>query len=202
MNRPTLVPGPVLPDLLQPRALPVAVPRMIAVLGILVACAGTVRVWQAEHRLALASAEHDAAGLLAAGSPAKTPAVTGGATPPSPSPPRAARARPERIAQAGGDGADAERVALARFLSVDWNHRLLVVEQAGAGIVSLTGMKVDGSRGTLELRGEIASLDRFETLRRRLLEAGVGMVQLSRHESVQRPGATRVAFVATAEWHR
>ncbi|MEI7447136.1 MAG: hypothetical protein WCK28_19770 [Burkholderiales bacterium] len=198
MNRPVVALPPALPDLLQPRALPAVVPRLIAVLGVIVACVGTARVWQAEQRLALASAEHEAASLLAGGRAVKAPA----ATPTQATAPRAARPRAERAAPAAGEGADAERVALARFLSVDWNHRLLVVEEAGSGLVSLTGLKVDGGRGALELRGETLSLERFETMRRRLLEAGVGTVQLSRHEVVQRPGGTRLAFVATAEWSR
>lgn len=198
MNRPIVALPLALPDLLQSRALPGVVPRVIAVLGVVVACAGMARVWQAEQRLALASAEFEAAGLLAGGRAVKAPA----ATPPQAPAQRAARPRGERAAPTVGDGADAERVALARFLSVDWNHRLLVVEEAGSGLVSLTGLKVDGNRGALELRGETTSLDRFEMLRRRLLEAGVGTVQLSRHEVVQRPGGARLAFVATAEWTR
>ena len=189
-----------LPDLLQPRALSPMVPRVIAIIGVLVSCTGAVRVWQAEHRLAQATAEHEAARLLAVDRPARTP----------PAPVAAARGSASRGAQGtgaratipGSDTADAERVALARFLEVDWNHRLLLVEQSGAGIVSLTGFKLDANRGTLELRGETTSLERFEVLRRRLLEGGVGTVLLSRHEFVQRPGGSRLAFVASAEWPR
>jgi hypothetical protein len=151
--------------------------------------------------MALASADHEAAGLLAggraaAGAPAApTPAAAG-------APRSAPRSRGERAPALTVDAGDAERVALARFLSVDWNHRLLLVEQSGAGLVSLTGMKVDATRGVLELRGETTSLERFESLRRLLLQAGVSTVQLSRHETVQRPGGARLSFVATAEWSR
>ena len=68
--------------------------------------------------------------------------------------------------------------------------------------MSLTGFKVDAMRSTLELRGDTASLEQFESMGRLLLQAGVSTVQLSRHETVQRPGGARLSFVATAEWSR
>jgi hypothetical protein len=185
---------PTLPDLMQPRALPVIVPRCVALLGVIVACAGGLRFWQAENRLGEALASHEAAALLAGGrAPAAAPAATA-------SGPRPSRARGERATPTPGDVADVERVALDRYLAVDWNHRLLLVEQAGAGLVSLAGLKVDAHRHALELRGETQSLERFETLRRRLLEVGVDTVLLTRHETVQRAGGARLEFVATAEW--
>ena len=187
---------PTLPDLMQPRALPAAVPRCVALLGVIVACAGALQFWQAEHRLGVALAEHEAATLLAAG---RAPAAAAAAAP-STAGPRASRARGERAAPTPVDATDVERVALERYLAVDWNRRLLLVEQAGAGLVSLTGLKVDAARHVLELRGETQSLERFETLRRRLLELGVDAVLLARHETVQRAGGARLDFVATAEW--
>jgi hypothetical protein len=187
---------PTLPDLMQPRALPAAVPRCVALLGVIVACAGALQFWQAEHRLGVALAEHEAATLLAAG---RAPAAAAAAAT-STAGPRASRARGERAAPTPVDATDVERVALDRYLAVDWNRRLLLVEQAGAGLVSLTGLKVDAARHVLELRGETQSLERFETLRRRLLELGVDAVLLARHETVQRAGGARLDFVATAEW--
>jgi len=187
---------PTLPDLMQPRALPAAVPRCVALLGVIVACAGALQFWQAEHRLGVALAEHEAATLLAAG---RAPAAAAAAAT-STAGPRASRARGERAAPTPVDATDVERVALERYLAVDWNRRLLLVEQAGAGLVSLTGLKVDAARHVLELRGETQSLERFETLRRRLLELGVDAVLLARHETVQRAGGARLDFVATAEW--
>ena len=190
---------PTLPDLMQPRALPVIVPRCVALLGVIVACAGGLRVWQAENRLGEALASHEAAALLAGGrAPAAAPAAAGPAATASGS--RPSRARGDRAAPTPGDAADLERVALDRYLAVDWNHRLLLVEQAGAGLVSLAGLKVDANRHALELRGETQSLERFETLRRRLLEVGVDTVLLTRHETVQRASGARLEFVATAEW--
>ncbi len=187
---------PMLPDLMQPRALPAAVPRCVALLGVIVACAGALQFWQAEHRLGVALAEHEAATLLAAG---RAPAAAAAAAT-STAGPRASRARGERAAPTPVEATDVERVALDRYLAVDWNRRLLLVEQAGAGLVSLTGLKVDAPRHVLELRGETQSLERFETLRRRLLELGVDAVLLARHETVQRAGGARLDFVATAEW--
>jgi hypothetical protein len=187
----------VLPDLLEPRALPAAIAQALAIVGVLVACAGTARVWQAEQRMALATADHEAAGLLAGGRAAVAAPIPSAA-----GTPRTARSRSERAPPLAVDAANAERVALARFLSVDWNHRLLLVEQAGAGLVSLTGLKVDANRGTLELRGDTASLEQFESMGRLLLQAGVSTVQLSRHETVLRPGGARLSFVAMAEWTR
>jgi hypothetical protein len=186
----------MLPDLMQPRALPAAVPRCVALLGVIVACAGALQFWQAEHRLGVALAEHEAATLLAAG---RAPAAAAAAAT-STAGPRASRARGERAAPTPVEATDVERVALDRYLAVDWNRRLLLVEQAGAGLVSLTGLKVDAPRHVLELRGETQSLERFETLRRRLLELGVDAVLLARHETVQRAGGARLDFVATAEW--
>ena len=190
---------PTLPDLMQPRALPAVVPRCVALLGVIVACAGALQFWQAEHRLGVALAEHEAATLLTAGrAPAAAAAAVAAAT--STAGPRASRARGERAAPTPVDATDVERVALDRYLAVDWNRRLLLVEQAGAGLVSLTGLKVDAARHVLELRGETQSLERFETLRRRLLELGVDAVLLTRHETVQRAGGARLDFVATVEW--
>jgi hypothetical protein len=184
------------PDLMQPRALPAAVPRCVALVGVIVACAGGLQFWQAEHRLGVALAEHEAATLLAAG---RAPAAAAAAAT-STAGPRASRARGERAAPTPIDATELERVALDRYLAVDWNRRLLLVEQAGAGLVSLTGLKVDAARNVLELRGETQSLERFETLRRRLLELGLDAVLLVRHETVQRAGGVRLDFVATAEW--
>jgi hypothetical protein len=189
----------MLPDLMQPRALPAAVPRCVALLGVIVACAGALQFWQAEHRLGVALAEHEAATLLAAGR-APAAAATAATAATSTAGPRASRARGERAAPTPVEATDVERVALDRYLAVDWNRRLLLVEQAGAGLVSLTGLKVDAPRHVLELRGETQSLERFETLRRRLLELGVDAVLLARHETVQRAGGARLDFVATAEW--
>jgi len=193
---------PTLPDLMQPRALPAAVPRCVALLGVIVACAGALQFWQAEHRLGVALAEHEAATLLAAGRApaAAAAAATAAGAVTSTAGPRASRARGERAAPTPVDATDVERVALGRYLAVDWNRRLLLVEQAGAGLVSLTGLKVDAARHVLELRGETQSLERFETLRRRLLELGVDAVLLARHETVQRAGGARLDFVATVEW--
>ncbi|MCX7231295.1 MAG: hypothetical protein NTW15_20225 [Burkholderiales bacterium] len=188
---------PMLPDLMQPRALPAAVPRCVALVGVIVACAGGLRFWQAEHRLGVALAEHEAATLLAAG---RAPAAAAAAAASTTVGPRAPRARGERTAPTPIDATELERVALDRYLAVDWNRRLLLVEQAGAGLVSLTGLKVDAARNVLELRGETQSLERFETLRRRLLELGLDAVLLVRHETVQRAGGVRLDFVATAEW--
>lgn len=187
---------PMPPDLMQPRALPAAVPRCVALVGVIVACAGGLQFWQAEHRLGVALAEHEAATLLAAG---RAPAAAAAAAT-STAGPRASRARGERAAPTPIDATELERVALDRYLAVDWNRRLLLVEQAGAGLVSLTGLKVDAARNVLELRGETQSLERFETLRRRLLELGLDAVLLVRHETVQRAGGVRLDFVATAEW--
>jgi hypothetical protein len=183
----------MLPDLMHARALPAAVPRCVAFVGVIVACAGGLQFWQAEHRLGVALADHEAATLLAPGrAPAAAAASTAG--------PRASRGRSERAAPTPVDATDVERVALDRYLAVDWNRRLLLVEQAGAGLVSLTGLKVDAARHVVELRGETQSLERFETLRRRLLELGVDAVLLVRHETVQRAAGARLDFVATAEW--
>jgi hypothetical protein len=190
---------PMLPDLMQPRALPAAVPRCVALLGVIVACAGALQFWQAEHRLGAALAEHEAATLLAAGR-APAAAATAATAATSTAGPRASRARGERAAPTPVEATDVERVALDRYLAVDWNRRLLLVEQAGAGLVSLAGLKVDANRHALELRGETQSLERFGTLRRRLLEVGVDTVLLTRHETVQRAGGARLEFVATAEW--
>ena len=85
---------PMLPDLMQPRALPAAVPRCVALLGVIVACAGALQFWQAEHRLGVALAEHEAATLLAAG---RAPAAAAAAAT-STAGPRASRARGERAA--------------------------------------------------------------------------------------------------------
>lgn len=187
---------PTLPDLMRSRALPVIVPRCVALLGVIAACAGGLRFWQAENRLGEALVSHEAAALLGGGrAPAAAPAPAAPASGSRPS-----RARGERAAPTPADAADVERVALERYLAVDWNHRLLMVEQAGAGLVSLAGLKVDANRHALELRGETQSLERFETLRLRLLEVGVDTVLLTRHETVQRAGGARLEFVAIAEW--
>jgi hypothetical protein len=179
-----------LPDLLRRGPVPAAVPVAVALLGAVVAIAGGVRWVQADGRLEAARAGHEAASLLARGAErAGAPAAT------------APRAR-GRERSPPTEAVDTERVTLARFLAVDWNRRLLQVEQAGAGLVTLLGLRVDAQRGLVEMRGEVDSLERLETLRARLLESGVDAVQVQRHERVARPTGNRLAFVASAEWTR
>ncbi|MFN9772608.1 MAG: hypothetical protein ACK54X_08280 [Burkholderiales bacterium] len=181
-----------LPDLLRRGPVPAAVPAAAALLGAVVAIAGGVRWVQADGRLEAARVGHEAASLLARG------AERAGA-------PAAAAAAPRvrgRERSAPTEVVDTERVTLARFLAVDWNRRLLQVEQAGAGLVTLLGLRVDAQRGLVEMRGEVDSLERLETLRARLLESGVDAVQIQRHERVARPTGNRLAFVASAEWTR
>jgi hypothetical protein len=178
-----------LPDLLRRGPVPAAVPAAAALLGAVVAIAGGVRWVQADGRLEAARVGHEAASLLARG------AERAGA-------PAAAAAAPRvrgRERSAPTEVVDTERVTLARFL---WNRRLLQVEQAGAGLVTLLGLRVDAQRGLVEMRGEVDSLERLETLRARLLESGVDAVQIQRHERVARPTGNRLAFVASAEWTR
>jgi hypothetical protein len=68
------------------------------------------------------------------------------------------------------------------------------------GLVSLVGLRVDGPRATVELRGDVASLEKFNLFSTRLLEAGVASVQLQRHEPVERARGQRLAFVASVQW--
>lgn len=179
-----------LPDLLRGGPVPAAVPAAAALLGAVVAIAGGVRWVQADGRLEAARVGHEAASLLAQGAErAGAPAAV------------APRVR-GRERSAPMEVVDTERVMLARFLAVDWNRRLLQVEQAGAGLVTLLGLRVDAQRGLVEMRGEVDSLERLETLRARLLESGVDAVQIQRHERVARPTGNRLAFVASAEWTR
>lgn len=184
------------PDLLRRGTLPGAVPIAAALLGTAMAIAGGVRWWQADARLDAARVEHEAVSLLARGAErtGSTPAV-GAAAPRTPGRERDRAASSESVV-------DAERVVLARFLAVDWNRRLLQVEQASAGLVTLLGLRVDAQRSLVELRGEVDSLERLEQLRVRLLEAGIDAVQVQRHERVARANASRLAFVASAEWAR
>jgi hypothetical protein len=183
-----------LPDLLGTRVLPAAVPAAAALLGVTLAVAGSVRWWQADASLAAARVSHEAAAMLARGGERSSSPRTDAA---------ASRSRGrERGAAAAGDPGEAERITLARFLSVDWNRRLLQVERGSAGAVSLLGLRVDAQRGLIELRGEVDSLERLERFQARLLAAGVDSVQVQRHERVNRPTGSRLAFVATAEWTR
>jgi hypothetical protein len=67
-------------------------------------------------------------------------------------------------------------------------------------VVSLVGLRVDGPRATNELRGDVASLEKFNLFSTRLLESGVASVQLQRHEPVERARGQRLAFVASVQW--
>ena len=175
------------PNLLQPRLLPARLSVLLAVAGVLMALAAGIRWHGAATAQEQAELDLEALQMVNAADRDK-PAV--------PKPRGAGAVRPVSTESAGSS----ERTALAGFLAVDWNRRLVQLEKSADGLVSLVGLRVDGPRATIELRGDVASLEKFNVFSTRLLEAGVASVQLQRHEPVERARGQRLAFVASVQW--
>jgi hypothetical protein len=178
------------PNLLQPRLLPARLSALLAVAGVLMALAAGIR-WQGAAT-AQEQAELDLEALQMVNAADRDKPAT-----PRPRSTAATTAvRPVSTESASSS----ERKALAGFLAVDWNRRLVQLEKSAEGLVSLVGLRVDGPRATIELRGDVASLEKFNLFSTRLLEAGVASVQLQRHEPVERARGQRLAFVASVQW--
>ncbi len=175
------------PNLLQPRLLPARLSVLLAVVGLLMALAAGIRWHGAATAQEQAELDLEALQMVNAADRDK-PAV--------PRPRGTGAARPVTAESASS----IERKALAGFLAVDWNRRLVQLEKSADGLVSLVGLRVDGPRATVELRGDVASLEKFNLFSTRLLEAGVASVQLQRHEPVERARGQRLAFVASVQW--
>jgi len=178
------------PDLLQPRLLPARLPILLAVVGVLMALAAGIR-WQGAATVQeQAALDLEALQMVNAADRDK---------PATPRPRSTAATAAARSATAES-ASSSERKALVGFLAVDWNRRLVQLEKSADGLVSLVGLRVDGPRATVELRGDVASLEKFNLFSTRLLEAGVASVQLQRHEPVERARGQRLAFVASVQW--
>jgi hypothetical protein len=178
------------PDLLQPRLLPARLSTLLAVAGVMMALAAGTR-WHAAAT-AQEQAELDLEALQMVNAADRDKPAT-----PKPRP-NAATAAARTVTT--DSASSSERKALAGFLAVDWNRRLVQLEKSADGLVSLVGLRVDGPRATVELRGDVASLEKFNLFSTRLLEAGVASVQLQRHEPVERARGQRLAFVASVQW--
>jgi hypothetical protein len=175
------------PNLLQPRLLPARLSALLAVAGVLMALAAGIKWQSAAAAQEQAELDLEALQMVNAADRDK-PAV--------PKLRGAGATRPVSTESASSS----ERKALAGFLAVDWNRRLVQLEKSADGLVSLVGLRVDGPRATIELRGDVASLEKFNLFSTRLLEAGVASVQLQRHEPVERARGQRLAFVASVQW--
>ncbi len=182
------------PNLLNPGLVSSRLSLGLLIGGALCCAASAYRWHQAEQTGERARLDLDAAQMLTAASPKPS------ATPSAPQPRRATA--PSGDAARASRPAEADRQAMQQFLAVDWNRRLHMVEQAAAGQVNLLGLKVDAQRSLVEMRGEIASIQRFDALSRQLLEGGVQAVHLQRHEALRQDNAIRQVFVASAEWSK
>ena len=178
------------PDLLQPRLLPVRLSILLAMAGVLMALATGIKWHGAATAQEQAELDLEALQMVNAADRDK-PAVPK---------PRAAGATAAARTVTTDSASSSERKALVGFLAVDWNRRLVQLEKSADGLVSLVGLRVDGPRATVELRGDVASLEKFNLFSTRLLEAGVASVQLQRHEPVERARGQRLAFVASVQW--
>lgn len=182
------------PNLLQPRLLPARLSILMAVAGVLMVLAAGIRWHGAATAQEQAELDLEALQMVNAADRDK-PAVPR---------PRSAGATAASSAAARtvttDSASSSERKALVGFLAVDWNRRLVQLEKSADGLVSLAGLRVDGPRATVELRGDVASLEKFSLFSTRLLEAGAVSVQLQRHEPVERGRGQRLAFVASVQW--
>jgi hypothetical protein len=182
------------PNLLQPRLLPARLSILLAAAGVLMALAAGIKWHGAATAQEQAELDLEALQMVNAADRDK-PAVPR---------PRSAGATAASTAAARtvttDSASSSERKALVGFLAVDWNRRLVQLEKSADGLVSLAGLRVDGPRATVELRGDVASLEKFNQFSTRLLEAGVASVQLQRHEPVERARGQRLAFVASVQW--
>jgi hypothetical protein len=180
------------PDLLDPRLVPSRFSTGLLIAGALCCAAAAIRWHQAEQSVERARLDLAAAQMLSA---QVTRPVERPVTP-----------QPRRAAASSGESsrptrpAEADRQAMQQFLAVDWNRRLHMVEQAAAGQVNLLGLKLDAQRSILEMRGEIASIQRFDALSRQLLDGGAQAVHLQRHEALRQDSGIKQVFVASAEW--
>ena len=182
------------PNLLQPRLLPARLSILLAAAGVLMALAAGIRWHGAATAQEQAELDLEALQMVNAADRDK-PAV------PRPRSAGAIAASTAAARTATTDTASSsERKALVGFLAVDWNRRLVQLEKSADGLVSLAGLRVDGPRATVELRGDVASLEKFSLFSTRLLEAGAASVQLQRHEPVERGRGQRLAFVASVQW--
>ena len=182
------------PNLLQPRLLPARLSILLAVAGVLMVLAAGIRWHGAATAQEQAELDLEALQMVNAADRDK-PAV------PRPRSTGATAASSAAARTVTTDSASSsERKALVGFLAVDWNRRLVQLEKSADGLVSLAGLRVDGPRATVELRGDVASLEKFSLFSTRLLEAGAVSVQLQRHEPVERGRGQRLAFVASVQW--
>ena len=182
------------PNLLQPRLLPARLSILLAAAGVLMALAAGIRWHGAATAQEQAELDLEAFQMVNAADRDK-PAV------PRPRSAGAIAASTAAARTATTDTASSsERKALVGFLAVDWNRRLVQLEKSADGLVSLAGLRVDGPSATVELRGDVASLEKFSLFSTRLLEAGAASVQLQRHEPVERGRGQRLAFVASVQW--
>ena len=180
------------PNLLNPGLVSSRLSTGLLIGGALCCAAAAIQWHQAEQAGERARLDLEAAQMLSA-AVGKPGASTQTSMPRRALPPTAEAARPARPAEA-------DRQAMQQFLAIDWNRRLHMVEQAAAGQVNLLALKVDAQRSTVEMRGEIASIQRFDALSRQLLDGGAQAVHLQRHESIRQDSGIRQVFVASAEW--
>lgn len=198
------------PNLIERRLLPAWIGATMALVGI-AALALAALAWQgAADRAAAAQARLDAARLLvvergraSAAAPGAAAVVSAGGAPA-----RAAGASRSSGAGATGTPARDEILQVARWLETDWGRRLGDLEAAvrapGSGPrerIDLTFLRVDGLRGSVELRAETQRLESYESLRSALVRRGATRVDLLRVEppSVDAAGR-RAAFVALVDW--
>jgi hypothetical protein len=99
--------------------------------------------------------------------------------------------------QARDDG-----IQLVKLLSLDWPKRLAEIEKGARGSVQFNSMRVDSGAQAIEVRGEVNTLNELDQLRAAWLEAGIPMVMIGRHESIERDGKTRYDFQASLAWER
>lgn len=205
--------APGVPNLVERRLLPAWVGRMLALIGV-AALAVAALAWQrAADRALEAQARLDAARLLVV-ERGRT-AATGPRTPvaaATPSPAEASPGRASASARAGGPAAGVpardDVLQLARWLETDWGRRLgdleAAVRASGTGPrdrIDLAFLRIDGLRGSVEIRAETQRLESYESLRAALIRRGATRVDLMRVEPppADSPGR-RAAFVALVDW--
>jgi hypothetical protein len=103
-----------------------------------------------------------------------------------------------------------EGIRLVRMLQVDWPRRLTQVEKAsqtvaaksGPGALNLTALRLDSATQQIDLRGDVAQLADLDRLRLAWIAEGIALVQINRHEAIERDGKRRHEFQAVLGWDR
>jgi hypothetical protein len=185
-----------LPDFRNPRRTGLFWPWCVFALGVIGLGAASVFGLAERHRIEDMQrelAQQRAAAQLVA--PRTTPAA-------------AQKPRPS-VALADRQARD-EGIRLVRMLQVDWPRRLTQVEKAsqtvaaksGPGALNLTALRLDSATQQIDLRGDVAQLADLDRLRQAWIAEGIALVQINRHEAIERDGKRRHEFQAVLGWDR